>query len=280
MQPIGRVEWYTFGCMAPSTLPGQHIYVSAHGSYTSGPWLGETAQVGVRLAIVPTLGAPDMGAIFDIPQANDRQPMALVGSDATWNWLCTWAATWGTTPNDTNFGLSYQLDLANDFLIWWNACKGFVTNAFKLQRVKVALIDREGTYCYGASEFSLKTPVAGSSSNATAPEIACAISFRADVLGRRGRGRMFFPALANTAIDPTGIASPTMTTLFANSTKSLVDNLQSLPGLPGDHFPMLMVTSAGKEDAYRPAEIRVGNHLDVQRRRQHQTVETYTSLGL
>jgi len=55
-----------------------------------------------------------------------------------------------------------------------------------------------------------------------------------------------------------------------------VDNLDNRPGSP-DYDSLVMVTSVGKATAVRPSQARVGNHADVQRRRQHQVQETYVS---
>jgi hypothetical protein len=44
--------------------------------------------------------------------------------------------------------------------------------------------------------------------------------------------------------------------------------------------PLVIVTSAGNATAVRPSQVRVGNHIDVQRRRQAQVKETYAAAAL
>ena len=42
----------------------QHVYVTAHGSWASGPWVGEAAQFGLRLCIADAISSPALGSIF------------------------------------------------------------------------------------------------------------------------------------------------------------------------------------------------------------------------
>jgi hypothetical protein len=58
-----------------------------------------------------------------------------------------------------------------------------------------------------------------------------------------------------------------------------VTNLEDAPGTE-EYGPLVMVTSSGSSTGVRPAEIRVGNHWDAQRRRQHQVPEVYTIQAL
>ena len=44
----------------------QHIYVTAHGAYTTAAWAGESAQFGLRLAICEGAAEPAKGTVFDL----------------------------------------------------------------------------------------------------------------------------------------------------------------------------------------------------------------------
>jgi hypothetical protein len=58
-------------------LPNK-IYVTAHFDYaSSSPWLGETAQVGIRLAVCPTISAPLMGELFTLPMASSVDSVSV-----------------------------------------------------------------------------------------------------------------------------------------------------------------------------------------------------------
>jgi hypothetical protein len=70
-----------------------------------------------------------------------------------------------------------------------------------------------------------------------------------------------------------------MRTALLAQTVTLVTDLENAPG--AENFsPLLMVTSAGAATAVRPSEARIGDHWDVQRRRQAQIKENYATSAL
>jgi hypothetical protein len=75
------------------------------------------------------------------------------------------------------------------------------------------------------------------------------------------------------------MADSTMRTALLGYITTLVTNLENSPGTEV-MTPLLMVTSAGAATAVRPQEARIGNHYDVQRRRQAQIKETYAVASL
>lgn len=261
--------------------PPNKLYVSMHFDYTSGSgWQGETAQMGLRLGVVPTIGAPDMGAIFALPVASSVHARSIQGSDATWNYSCNWEAAWGSDPDTTAIDIAAQADFAADCLTFWNAIKASHFSGVRLTGVKIAPIQADGSYSFGASEWRLKTPVAGGYASAMPPETSCAVTIMADVIGRRGRGRMFLPGLGSTYSSGSGKVSSGVIAAVNTATKALIDNLQDLPGVPQGFFPCVAVCSNNDDTAIRPQTVRVGDHFDVQRRRQHQVTESFTYLAL
>ncbi len=264
----------------PGGLPDK-LYVSMHFDYSaSSGWAGEAAQMGLRLGIVPTIGAPDMGSLFTLPTATSVVKQAAQGSDATWNYSCKWHAVWGNDPDTTTVGLDEQADMAADCLTFWNSIKTYCNTGIRLVSVKLAVLQPDGTYSYDSSEWRLKTPVPGSQTDAAPPETSLALTIMADVIGRRGRGRMFLPGLGRGVMAANGKVSSGMATATAGYVKTLIDNLQNFPGLARDDFPLVVVCSNNDHTAIRPQTVRVGDHFDVQRRRQHQVVETMTYLPL
>lgn len=266
--------------MAIGGLPDK-LYLSMHFDYTSASgWQGETAQMGLRLGIVPTVGAPDMGEIFTLPTATSVKRQAVQGSDATWNYSCNWEAQWGTDPDNTIVGLAEQADMAADVLTFWNSVRTKCFTGVRLVGVKIAPVQPDGSYSYGASEWRLKTPSPGGTGGAMPPETSIAMTIMADIIGRRGRGRMFLPGLATTTASSLGKISSTVQTDLTTSLKALIDNLQNFPGVPRDDFPCVVVCSNNDHTAIRPQTVRVGDHFDVQRRRQHQVTENMVYLSL
>lgn len=264
----------------PGGLPNK-LYLSMHFDYTAASgWQGETAQMGLRLGMVPTVGAPDMGAIFTLPVASSVSPLAVQGSDATWNYSCNWEAHWGSNPDEATIDLAQQADMAADCLTYWTAIKGQCNTGVRFTGVKIAPIQPDGTYSYGASEWRLKSAVAGTQASAMPPETSIAVTIMADIIGRRGRGRMFIPGLGTANANTYGKVGASAITAFGAATKTLIDNLQNLSGVPQGYFPLVSVCSNNDATAIRPQTVRLGDHFDVQRRRQHQIPEnmTYTSL--
>lgn len=260
----------------------QHVYLTAHGEWTATSWLGERAQCGLRIAIVNATDRPAKGATFTI--ANGHGDVTeTTGTTAGTNGTLTqmWTARFGPVPSSENATAAWQIDLAEDFRTFLVATAPKLFSGFRWTHMKIAPVLADGKYGAASSIYQLTTPVSGSSNPATAlpPESALALTLRAPVLGRRGRGRIYIPALAtlNGASDGTVVAASV--TAFGAAFKTLVDSLNDAPGFTA-YVPQVMVTSAGKPTGIRPSEVRVGSHFDVQRRRQAQVPEVYASTAL
>lgn len=258
----------------------QHVYVTAHGGWSTGPWVGENAQIGIRLAIVSDNTPPDKGTVFAMPLSGDV--VGTTGTTAGTNGTLTqaWTARLGDVGSLNNADGPWQADLADDFWTFLNALAPYWSNKFAWTHVKVAPILATGKYGAGSSIYTFTTPLVGAAANPNLPpEVAVAASLRAQILGRRGRGRMYLPAFTTAGMDGDGLVASTLRTAIAAQMKTLVTNFEDAPGTES-LTPLVVVTSAGSLTAVRPQETRVGNHFDVQRRRQQDVVEAYTSLTL
>lgn len=262
--------------------PLQHVYLTAHGDYNSGPWVGEAAQIGVRLAFAPTAGAPDMGATFTM--ATGTSVVETFATVAGTNGTLTqkWQANGGAGIAGLEMTAARQIDMAEDFFTFLNAIKAFQATTFFWRYIKIAPVTADGKYGADSSIYTYTTGISGIGGATThePPEVAVAASIMAPVLGRRGRGRMYIPAIAGTARGSDGVVSTGYQTTLNTAMKDLINNLQNVPGATEAYFPLVMVTSAGKPTAVRPNQVRVGNHFDVQKRRQDQVKEAYASLSL
>jgi len=254
------------------------VYITAHWDGT-GEWAGESLQCGWRMGYVPVGAVPDLGAEFTPQVANITDGTMSTGSDATWNWLDAWQAEFGADV----WHSAENLAAATAILTYWNAIKSQMHAAFTLSRVKTALIEPDGSYAYPSSIYSLKVPVAGSGTGTTSapPEVAICTTLRAPVLGRRGRGRWYSPPPAiGSGTNNLGKVLAAWRTTMVNAGKTLVDSFNAI-GAPGtDYTPLVAVAAATSSTMIRPTEVRVGDHFDAQRRRQHQVAEVYTSVGL
>jgi len=258
-----------------------HIYVTAHGEYTTAAWLGEKGQIGIRLPITHGASEPAKGSVFT-PVENgsvDIDSGTQAGTNGTLT--RTWTARLGPIGNPDNADAAMQADLGDDFWTFLNTIKAYHSNYWRWTHVKIAPILADGSYGAPSAVYTFTSPLTGTGATPSSPpEVALAVSLRAGIIGRRGRGRMYLPALSSTAtLSGDGTVQSACATALVSATQTLVTNLENMPGTE-EYGPMVAVMSAGSATAVRPSQVRVGNHFDAQRRRQHQVVESYTSGNL
>lgn len=259
----------------------KHIYVTAHGEYTEAAWIGEKAQFGLRLAICDEASEPAKGTVFTLADNGDVALDSGTQAGTNGTLTRTWTARLGPALSTDNADAAMQADLGDDVWTFLNAIKAHTTDGFRWTHVKIAPIITGGAYGAPSAVYQFTTPlVGGSSLNAMPPEVAVAVSLRAPIIGRRGRGRIYVPALTQGALQSTdGTLYSVTRDLFRDSMGTLVTNLQDKPGIEA-YGPIVAVMSAASDTAVRPSQVRVGGHFDVQRRRQHQVSEVYSSLTL
>jgi hypothetical protein len=106
-----------------------------------------------------------------------------------------------------------------------------------------------------------------------------AVTMRANIVGRRGRGRIYLPALSQSIITSNAIIASSAANTIRASFKTLIDDLQNMPGFT-TYLPIVSVMSAGASVAVRPVEVRTGSRIDTVKSRRAQVDETYTSTAL
>lgn len=256
-----------------------HIYVTAHGEYTSATWLQEHAQMGFRLAFASAVAAPSKGDTFE-PQVNGDAVTTFGTQAGTHGTLTkTWKARVGPVGSVENFDATEQIDVAEDVWTLLNAIKTYQSSGYRWTHVKIAAIDATGHTVGTAATYTFTTPLAGGVASMLPPQLAFAVSVRANILGRSGRGRVYIPALAQTVLQTDGTIGNGSRDAFAGAMVSFVNNVQNLGGW-STYLPILMVTSPGKATGVRPVEVRVGNRLDTIKSRRQQVDETYTATQL
>lgn len=260
----------------------QHVYVTAHGEYTAASWLGEKAQMGLRIAVFSDGEVPAKGAFFSLSPEHGNVAVdtgTLAGTNGTLT--KTWTARLGPTGSTENADGTWQVDLAEDMRTFLVALAATQYTGFRWTHIKIAPIEANGDYAAPSATYQFTTPVVGGSTGSFAlpPEVALAVSLRAPVIGRRGRGRMYLPGLCTAWLADQGVVNPTPRGTVQTALVALVGNLENAPGLEEQH-PTVVVMSAGSGVAVRPSEVRIGNHHDVQKRRQQQVAETFTSTAL
>lgn len=264
----------------------QHIYLTAHGSFTAGAWVGESAQFGIRLAICEGTSAPEKGTIFEVPFSGDvvTDQGQQAGTHGTLT--RTWDARRGSVGSTENCDAGFQIDLAEDTWAFLDAIKAFQNSNFKWSHVKIAPVGvatvngvQVGRTLGTSAVYQFTTALAGTVGSLLPPQCAMAISTRANILGRRGRGRIYLPALAQSLIGVDGTLDSTKTATIRAAFVTYVNALQNLPGTP-DFLPFVAIMSPGKDEAVRPNEVRTGNRVDTIRSRREQVPEVYTPTAL
>lgn len=258
------------------------VYLTAHGLFNDANWTGETAQVGLRLCTGNDGHLPAKGSTFTVPLDNG-DIVNDSGTTAGPNGVLTrtWSARMGIAGSPQNWDAGQQIDLAEDFRTFMAAVAAFQGPIWRWTHVKIAPILAGGAYGAPSAVYTLNSPVVGSAPGTSTmpPEAAVAVSLRAAVLGRRGRGRMYVPGMSPAYCNNSALVAPTAQTGLSNAAAALITNLENVGGVE-DYSPLVMVQSAGQATAVRPFEVRVGSHWDSQRRRQAQAPETYTSVVL
>lgn len=254
-----------------------HLYVTAHGDWPSGPWAGETAQIGLRFAVWDASAA--RGPIVTLP---DNGPVTLdATSRDTTDYTVTKTFEVDLVPGPGGPSNDAVLDdIIADFASFMTSLNAYQTSPFQWTSFKIAPVELgTGKYLAPASTWTRKSPQVPSASTALPPECAIAVSFRAQVVGKRGRGRMYIPALNNTAVGANGQVAANVLSSWPTAGATLARNLSNLPNLDRSNSG-LVIGSAASRTMVVPQECRVGNHVDVQRRRQHQAEETYTTVAI
>ena len=257
----------------------QHIYVTMHGSFNSGAWVGEAAQIGVRLAIAETGAMPDKGSVFDLLTHGDVVTDSGLTAGTNGTLTRTWDARRGPTGSTENCDAGFQIDLAEDAYAFLNAIKWAQHSSFRWTHVKMAPVDATGKTVGASSLYTFTTPLVGGGSGLLPPQVAWGITARANILGRRGRGRIYLPAVASAVVGSDGVVTTASANSVRTAFKAFIDAMQNLPGTP-DYVPLYVIMSPGLTSGVRPSEIRTGNRTDTIRSRREQVPETYATTAL
>jgi hypothetical protein len=256
-----------------------HVYMTAHGSYPSGSWLGESAQIGIRAAFAPTASAPLKGDIWTPTPGGDitNDFGSLAGTNGTL--AKTWKARVGPVGSTENMDAAAQVDWAEDMRKFLNAIKSYQSPDFRWTHIKVAAVTADGKTPVVASIYTLTAPIAGGGTGALPPQVAMALSTRANLVGRRGRGRVYVPALSASNLASDGTIMSGNANAMRAAFKTLIDDVQAQPGLT-QHLPIVFVGSADSATVVRPIEVRTGNRMDTIQSRRRQVPESYTTTAL
>lgn len=259
--------------------PLHHIYLTAHGEYAHTAWLGETAQIGLRIPVANRVSGPEKGSIWTPVSNGDVTQETGVTTGLHGQLAETWTARAGAIGSLVNADPAFQVNIAEHLWTFLDSIKAYVSSGFRWTHMKVAPIGISGDYESSAATYSLSSPLAGSATTMLPPQIALAVSLRAPIIGQRGRGRVYLPAITHSQVASDGKVASTFATTVMNNFKTLIDNIQG-EWATGDVQPIVSVFSPGAADVIRPSEIRVGDRFDTQQRRRRQVPEAYSQVAL
>ena len=244
-----------------------HVYAVMSGAYKSGtPWFGEIAQVGLRIGVWPDPVTVDLDAALPLRDATSKYTPY---DDAAFTGAV------GFSGQDIYWTAEDQKDVANAMRAWADAIKAQMAASFEWRSVKLTPISPDGKAATNPSNFVFKTKVSGTGSNALPPQCAIACSLRSVVPGRRGRGRLYVPAVSTGVLTVDALIGSSAQTALGNATRALLTSIGGIGG--GDVNTKVVVTSAGNDRYVLPSEVRIGNQVDTVRRRRNGVRETYTT---
>lgn len=172
--------------------------------------------------------------------------------------------------------------------------KPYIADHVKLKDVSVYHLDAATGHALDRGRYGLATPWSGSSSSALPNECAVAVSLYAYTPGaftafpRRHRGRMYLPPMGVGILEDTDAArkgrlSTAAQGNIATGMKNFLSDVHRMSKTDGSHVPFggddyWSVGVISKTDiAHRRLEtVRVGDIVDVQRRRRNKQREVYT----
>lgn len=244
-----------------------HVAVTLLGSFVANNyWDSEIAQTGVRIAAWPSTTSPDLDA-----------PLPLRECDIVYDEVNTseYLGVVGFHGDQEYWSTSDQLEIADNMVNWADDIKASLYNGFEWTGIKLSPILPTGGLAASSTLLSLKVPIKGTATTVLPPQVSVACSFRSNVPGRRGRGRMYAPAIADNVAAATGTIGSTARNVFGNATRGLLDGVDSSGGL-GVRYA-IVVTSQGNPRYVLPTQVRIGDQFDTQRRRRNQVRETYST---
>ena len=202
----------------------------------------------------------------------------------------------GLATTDSQTGLERMAGALRAF--WLDGTDNFIPYTARLEWVKWNLIGTNGKYKNKTSTrlLTYPTPAVTANSAVYPQQVSLAVSWLTNVQrGKGSRGRTYFPT--NIAIDPSiGMRiTAANATKVANKYAQLISRLNlaantiaeatppvwstGTPGYPPqDQAVRAAILSSSGEGGAQITRCRVGNRLDIQRRRDNAEEETYLSV--
>lgn len=245
---------------------GRYWQLNLIGRYSSGTWLGEMAQVGIRGTI------EESGGFF--PPVI-LAPYGSFAADPT-----------GDSETTTDFQITYgalgpdawskpaQKQAAAAMKAFGTAIKTFVPAAFRWEEIRLSAFTSANSVINGATVFQYVTPEVGSGATMSGtPNKAVVASLVTGGRGPKARGRMYLPA-PQVALSTDGTVSSSTRTTVNTAVRNLVVELAAID----NWYPGVVSTTHNVWSSI--TAVRTGDEFDNQSRRRAQRKEQYTVLPI
>lgn len=243
--------------------------LSVFGGYDPGSeWAQETWQFGFT-SIANTDGSLPSRDAIKAPMPNcEVQPSNYVSSGGGWQRYYGFESALGNAFTATN-----QSAIMTALKAFWDSIKLYVAADQQMEGVKITAYqvgaDGKPAVINGSTMGYLDTPAAGSSASwKMPPQCASVISLQSGARGPGGRGRSYVPCTGAT-LGAGGVLGSTERTALLNAMNTLGTTLAGTPKT------LLVVANQFQFTYSGITTYRVGNHVDIQRRRVKSVPETY-----
>lgn len=260
----------------------KHLLLTAVGDYTTAPMNAEAWAVTLRLALV--FGPID--PVGTLPSNWD--PVAVNINRTETDWTIT--GNWHVSSPDVFEPDDFLNDQAAPAFTSWIA-GGPMSNYARLRALKLFPIGAPSGRAVPAPPYAQGTPClltwtsnypTGATGSGVSPlQIAMVASHRTAQIGRKGRGRMFIPAVNPNQLEPTTthFSAPRVTAAVTAQQALLQALTWSSPSPLAAHTHTI-VTGAPFVSYAKINTVRIGDVPDTQRRRRRSMVETYSDLPI
>jgi hypothetical protein len=246
------------------------------GGYSNAAISREQWAFNVNL-LVTGGSLDDSGTLPSISVVEDFQSGTWTGG----TWSQSWHGTVGTAVFTPHSFLTDQAQPAAQALFHALCSSEAVLKRISLYPMDYPVAPKGDLRAQGGNVAHLdySTPYAGGGDNTVLPlQVAQVLSWQANVLGRKGRGRIYIPAIAAAGgLGAHGLAAPGYITACGAAGVSFIQALTytSIVGTTAQVAPI--ITGKPYTNFGRIKEVRVGQVFDTQRRRRRQLPENFVA---
>lgn len=172
-------------------------------------------------------------------------------------------------------------DVADEVATFYSTPGNTIPDQWALTSTKAALIGTDGKYEPFAypEEVIYETPVQGSNSFGTAPQLSAVITLISSKPRDPGKYNRFYVPIAATQNFNYTLFTETQQSL-ANTAQVMLNNIADIFDAVVPGIRASVVSAAGSGSDLASGTVRVGNIIDTQRRRRNKLQETYVNANL